>query len=498
MPSRVELSYFRHHITHLEKRLAELEGGKDMSSATTPTPLALNPTEEQIQRPEVTSTVPSTALERPLAPSRQFDVRPSLPGRDDFAATRSSMQQHSLHGDGVRNAPAQLQFEATQTPATQGSKSDDVSAMIGDIDYESHNTGYFGDSSAAGSINYLKQLVSSKIGSPRSAEPSKIALKSVQIPLLLPEYGSHATADPVVLPPRHFADELLSIYFNLVHPLYPYIDSIELDEFYKSLWGGRSGNHAETVCIAILNTIFALSCQLNESILPEQRAPSAEVFFLRAKASLKDHIWHVGSLQSVQCFLLMGQYLQSTNNAAQCWTFVGLAIRTAQNLGIHLPATSAAIKFSRRRELVRKVWSGCIMMDRVLSMTHGRPSMIRGEDELLVPFPMAVDEECLSSTSDQHYHQRTGRPSVIEFFSQTLKLYQILHQTLLTFYPASKREADGCLTLSEIPGWTNAVLELDTGLRDWERNLPAHLNMSTYAAFESRIFQRQATVLRSR
>lgn len=43
---------------------------------------------------------------------------------------------------------------------------------------------------------------------------------------------------------------------------------------------------------------------------------------------------------------------------------MGAAVRTAQSLGLHLPETSAEVEDERERELWRRVWYGCVLMDR--------------------------------------------------------------------------------------------------------------------------------------
>ena len=113
-----------------------------------------------------------------------------------------------------------------------------------------------------------------------------------------------------------------------------------------------------------LNVVFALACQLSEFIPPENREGSAKVYFKRAQELLHLDLWDVGSAELIQCLLLMGQYLQSTNTPHRCWMVVGHAIRIAEGLGFHLPETSLSISSVHERELARIVWHGCVLMDR--------------------------------------------------------------------------------------------------------------------------------------
>ena len=99
-------------------------------------------------------------------------------------------------------------------------------------------------------------------------------------------------------------------------------------------------------------------------MIPREREASTGKFFDRAQDLLNLDLWGVGSVDLVQCLLLMGQYLQSINSLHQCWTVGGLATRVAEGLGLHLPETSGKLPDIRQREHLRRLWHGCILLDR--------------------------------------------------------------------------------------------------------------------------------------
>ena len=67
------------------------------------------------------------------------------------------------------------------------------------------------------------------------------------------------------------------------------------------------------------------------------------------------------SYERVQCLLLFGIYLQSTSSVCKCWMTVGQAIRMAQSLGIHV---DDPLRSARYREYKRRIWHGCVWLDR--------------------------------------------------------------------------------------------------------------------------------------
>jgi hypothetical protein len=77
-----------------------------------------------------------------------------------------------------------------------------------------------------------------------------------------------------------------------------------------------------------------------------------------------------GSLELVQTLLLTAQYLQSTQMWGMCWNLVGLAVRLAQGIGLHLnPSDSSKHSGAQSSSLLdeemrRRVWGGCVTLDR--------------------------------------------------------------------------------------------------------------------------------------
>jgi hypothetical protein len=211
-------------------------------------------------------------------------------------------------------------------------------------------------------------------------------------------------------------------------------------------------------------------------------------------------MWQTGSFQLVQILLLFGQYLQSSNNPHQCWIVVGLAVRTAQSLGLHLPETSAQIRSPRRQQLARKVWCGCVLMDTILSMTYGRPTMIESHAVTVVPLPLAIDEQYLSRDPRLGNIQPKNEPARMAFYVQALLLNKILHDILRAFYkPSANVDTDVYETwFRNGPSLSGerSFLELDRALTLWSNSLSLHLIRGRGILDE--IHLRQANILRQR
>lgn len=246
---------------------------------------------------------------------------------------------------------------------TAGLGGDGVNAMMGAVEEGRLNQGFFGSSSAAGFIKQIKTAVDQRMLSPKmlSSAPDIASRSSF---LSVPSEKPLSEVSNYVLPPRRIADDLMDVYWDYVFPLYPFVDSTHMKDEYSKIWHGDTLQRDEHMAMCTFNVVFALSCQLADFIPAEERESWADAYFSRAKDLFQFNLWDTGSAGLIQCLLLMAQYLQSTNSAHQCWIVTGLAIRNAQSLGLHLPQTIAQLHSFQEKQLARKLWHGCVLMDR--------------------------------------------------------------------------------------------------------------------------------------
>lgn len=352
----------------------------------------------------------------------------------------------------------------------------------------------------------VKKLVEQKLcGNSNSITPLPSTNQS-NLPIMVPSNQLQHKHIDYILPSRKRADVLMSLYWKFVHELYPFLDKEQVRNDYDKIWSGEDSVSEERSFLCLLNIIFALTSQMDSSFDAEHKLRSATVFYMRARELLD--VAEMASVRAVQCFLLLGQYFQSTNEPHPCWVFVGLAIRTAQSLGLHLPQTTEVVADIRTREMLRRVWYGCVLMDNVASMTHGRPSMLGPRSSKLVPFPTPLEEDLISIENMSPFQQDQQR-SIIDCFCFSLKLYEIMHDVLFNFHSTTS-ETQKNLPLERIydkyMGSTSpsdgylSVFELERRLARWELSLPNHLRFETYPRdeVENSIFYRQAVILHQR
>jgi len=118
----------------------------------------------------------------------------------------------------------------------------------------------------------------------------------------------------------------------------------------------------------------------------------------------------------VQFLLLTGQYLQGTQRSVEAWTVHGLAVKGALQLGLH--STAASSRFAPLdQEFRKRTWFGCVVLDRTLSMTFGRPSAIP-DDYIRIQLPC---KHATPANDISHEFTNNLKPEVsVEFFNATM------------------------------------------------------------------------------
>ncbi|KAJ4983632.1 fungal specific transcription factor [Stagonosporopsis vannaccii] len=415
-------------------------------------------------------------------------------------ADPESHNSNYLHGQNPTTLipPTFAQGSIGHPPLNEGLLSEHNSIAIQSL---SDNKRFFGGPSALSFINQMRTAVQQTLG-----------IQHLTALTYREEFQTHvqgATASgrckalDYVLPGRRRADKLLSLYWDRVYPLYPFLDKRGFNTQYQGLWVNQENSEDDPVFLCALNLVFAIASQLDEDGSPSERQSSEDVFFQRSKEYLD--MWCLNSLHSVQTLLLLSIYLQSSCALDQAWMIIGVAIRAAQSLGLHLGETSGRITSHRERELVRKVWHTCVLLDRMAAMTQGRPSMIAGRIDTKAPFPVSIDEELLP-TDDSLPMPTPKQPSILEFFVQSLELFEIFDDVLVQFHsqhPETVYTTEETLDKFLGRAATNnnrCILDIERKLLQWDRSLPSHLKVShgSLGLDNSPIFTRQAKILRER
>ena len=173
---------------------------------------------------------------------------------------------------------------------------------------------------------------------------------------------------PRALPPRAVAQQLADVYFDFIEPIEPVLNRARSFDDLETIYRG-SCETSETewdIRRSILNLVFALATQRQESLPPDMRQTQANEFFKRAWVLFRPEfvLWHSpGSIEMVQCLILLNRYLHCTSHQQKAWMTSGLAYRLAQVLCCEGPA-SPCDQPDSDVHLKRQVWASCVALDR--------------------------------------------------------------------------------------------------------------------------------------
>ncbi len=189
-----------------------------------------------------------------------------------------------------------------------------------------------------------------------------------------------------VLPLRRHADSLLQRYFSRHNIAFPILHEPTFRRQYAQIWDSAptTASSNSPICSGLckqlsqgqllLPTTYAVfaTASLFETMDLEQNVMRANSFFRFAQdVDIFEVMENEVEIELVQLLLLMGRYLQSTERFAKCKNISGLAIRTAQSLGLHYDVDEAQKRgllprpvTQLQREMRARVWYGCVLLER--------------------------------------------------------------------------------------------------------------------------------------
>lgn len=347
---------------------------------------------------------------------------------------------------------------------------------------------YFGESST---FNFMERVFTPSTNQPDSpiVTGSDGIATGASLPTSIPAPNpperlfSSMTNDPLGLPMRHDADRWVSQYFADRHPLNPYIHKQSFRLRYERIWTepGFDGEHPtknNVAWLGLLNMVFVFG-QGEDLEGLAGRIYGRPLYLKRAQTLVFSALLQEATVELVQALLLMGHYLHNDLQLNNCWTVVGLAIRIAQGLGLHLSAGDQGLDLIER-EIRKRTWWGCFMLDRLLSAKVGRQPTI-DEKNTSVELPLAVDDASLRHDSSRTTlaTQSPNSLSTVDFFLYAIAHARLVGRIIESMYAGSRNQGSGVASKGResltVPEILAKSIQLDGELTAWQSGLPPHL-----------------------
>ncbi|EMD64505.1 hypothetical protein COCSADRAFT_89953, partial [Bipolaris sorokiniana ND90Pr] len=209
--------------------------------------------------------------------------------------------------------------------------------------------------------------------------------------------------DPYELPNVETAERLFGCYINTVHSSFPLVNANfehQFRAYIESVRGKRSFNMSDA-WRAQLNLIFAIGAKCSHLTSAEWRADESDhgyymmraVHLIRFESSLR--VFPSPSLELVQAACSMSFYLLTIGHVNRAWALIGVSLRHAIALGLHLRNT-ATESVDLEQDTLTHTWWAAYCIETLLNAIMGRPPAIT-EEYCTVPLPNHESEEDASS-----------------------------------------------------------------------------------------------------
>lgn len=206
------------------------------------------------------------------------------------------------------------------------------------------------------------------------------------------------------LPPEDLARKLVSSYLAHDHIAYPFLLPASILSITDSIYLDTTYYDNKPFEAFVFDMVLAIA-NANLYKYDWQMLPSAESQHMRAMTRVTE-VFQAGGIKSLQAILLLCQYRTGSSiqdTSASMWHLVGIAVRTAFELGLHHESSylykrdgQDAMDSFRDQEIRRRCFWCVFALDRVVSITLGRPLAI-SIDDVDVELPLPENEDVVTS-----------------------------------------------------------------------------------------------------
>lgn len=176
---------------------------------------------------------------------------------------------------------------------------------------------------------------------------------------------------------------------------------------------------------------------------------------------------------SLQAIIFMIMFLQSSANLSTCYSFIGVALRSAVRMGFH---RNISTNFNPiERETRRRVFWVIRKMDTYVAALLGFPKMLNEED-VDQELPIEIDDEYITTTGILPMPE--GTISIYAASNAHTRLMAILAKVIKFIYPIKGLES--CVT-GNTSGSASynishlKIKEIEQDLQEWLDKLPMAL-----------------------
>ncbi|KAI1740230.1 fungal-specific transcription factor domain-containing protein [Xylaria scruposa] len=355
--------------------------------------------------------------------------------------------------------------------------------------------GYLGETSDVRFVNFVRNVVSSNgnggdVGDPRPEDPDNYDSEQL--------YSQHRLTTPLTsMPPRTVILEWLRSYFSTIHIAYPFVGKHDFLNELETMLVTRLGDRPPQSWLSLMYSLLALGAYYHSFRGQDsQTDESSHQSLFQRSVTLSELNTPERSVTQVSALLAQSFYLLATSKIERCWRQLGIAIRMAQSIGLHVNVEDSRLdhvshKSSKVRDpqMVSRVWYSLYVLDRLLALQLGRPPAIADQDcHVSIPDRIQELEDQLDEDDGDAPNRNTNSESchASQYFISMIEFSSIIGQILRESYHPRR----------DLVARLDTVTRHNKALLSWKNRLPRHLRFDLGHAFDkSEVFKRQRNML---
>ena len=170
-----------------------------------------------------------------------------------------------------------------------------------------------------------------------------------------------------VLPEKDHSDILIAKWFEVVDPIYPFVDQATFRQDYEQVWSmpPLERKDSDGSLIALMFVMLAMGTQFVSLPSPDQKEQTAEFYVSASHQALRMSSYlSRPSIRSIQTMVLITYFLMNDNHSSDAYSFAGILIRQAYALGLNrdpsiVVPSANPVEMQQRR----KLWQAVFLQD---------------------------------------------------------------------------------------------------------------------------------------
>lgn len=320
--------------------------------------------------------------------------------------------------------------------------------------FSTSKSGYLGSSSGSS----LLQDIASSLPIAMAATNTSLASPN------RPSSSAHEHLDRPDLASSAVANLFIDAYFLFFNTSYPIIHE---KTFRAKVAGDWRGAKRRSTWSTVYYMVLAMGHWV--SATDQAAAQALSPYFTAARSRMSISMLESGTIETLQAFLLMGNYLQKRDRPNTAYNLIGIACRIAFGLGLHreVPNAPDSMLYERRRQLFWTVYC----FDCGFNITTGRPpTAADGFFDVHLPRNVEDQDQDLSSGVVREVNHPTPYSSIVAHAQLTRLSMELYTEFLMAKTAGARIEYQVAESIDgKLNAWRDALPEYFTlaGVPSW-------------------------------